>query len=105
MQDHKNGRGSFGYQCYTITAAAKANPLDVRPHIAGKHYFRIYDGTPPTRGRVHCGQKSFEWNEGPHGMYSNGRDFVDRHSRMPRSPHCARSPQPQWRGREEEPTS
>ena len=69
-----------GYQSYTITAAAKANPLDVQLRIAGKHYYRIYDGSPPTMGRVDSGQVTLDWNEGPYGMYSGGQDFVNRHS-------------------------
>ena len=79
MQDYKNGRGYFGHQSYTLTAAAEANPLDVQLRVAGKHYCRIYDGTPPTRGLVDSGQVTFDWNEGPYGMYASGQDFVNRY--------------------------
>jgi len=68
-----------GYRPYTFTAAAKAGALDAKFLVAGKHYYRIYDGNPPTMDRVDSGQVTFDWNEGPYDMYASGQDFVNRH--------------------------
>ena len=69
-----------GYQSYTISAAAKANPLDIQLRVAGEHYYRIYDGTPRTRQPVDSGQVTFDWNQGPYGTYASGQSFVNRHA-------------------------